>query len=109
MLPNVSIRHRHIGQGVEISLYIACQTFTAQNGCPRYLRQNATCLQLWKMKDLKAVEQVVESVEGDVAAEQFVRALAYATAKPHGFLAVEFAAKNPAHRFRAGWDEFVHP
>ena len=108
LLPNVSLRHRHVG-GVGISLFIASQTFSSHNGCPRYLRNNASLLLLWKMRDEKTIAQVVESIGGDVSIPQFMAALEHATAKAHGFLCVEFQPKDPAHRFRAGWSEFIMP
>ena len=100
-LGSLSIRHRHVG-GCGVSLYVAVQNYTSNQGVPRYLRTNCTVLVLFKILDEKARQQVADEVSGDVPREIFLQKWEEATEQPYTPLVVEFGAKR--HLFRAGWD-----
>jgi hypothetical protein len=103
-LGNLSVRHRHAG-GCGVSLYVAVQNYTANQGVPRYLRTNCTVLVLFKIHDAKTIQQILTEVAGDVPAEDFMRHYHEATEEPYQPLVVEFGAKR--HIFRAGWSKFL--
>lgn len=106
-LHNLALRHRHVSGGLGCSLWLVAQSLKAQAaGLPRSIRENASLVAIFKLKDEKMVESLLEMYGADVPHEQLVKAYEYATNKPYGFLCIDFGAKEK-HRLRAGWDEIV--
>lgn len=106
-LHNLALRHRHVGGGLGCSLWLVAQSLKAQAaGLPRSLRENASLVAIFKLKDQKMVDSLLEMYGADVPVQQLQQAYEYATARPYGFLTIDFGAKE-ANRLRAGWDEIV--
>jgi len=111
---NFITRHRHIGAFKEggalgTSVFIALQNFADRNGgCPRSVRNNATSICCFSLKDKKELTQVYESVAGEIEEEQFMQAFEYATIEPHNFLLIDLHPK-PEHpsMFRKNFNEFI--
>ena len=104
-LHNLAMRHRHVAGGLGCSIWLVCQSFKAQAaGLPRSIRENASLIALFKVKDKQMIKCIQDSYAGDLGEEQFMKAYEYATNKPFGFLAIDFGSPE-SRRFRAGWDE----
>ena len=106
-LHNLALRHRHVGGGLGCSLWLVAQTLKAQAaGLPRSIRENASLVAIFKLKDQKMVESLLEMYSADVPQEQLLKAYEYATNRPFGFLCIDFGAPEK-NRLRAGWDEIL--
>ena len=111
---NFITRHRHIGAFDEggalgTSVFIALQNFADRNGgCPRSVRNNATSICCFSLKDKKELLQVYESVAGEIEEEDFMTAFNYATSEPHNFLLVDLHTKKEhPSPFRKNFNEFI--
>lgn len=105
---NLVIRHRHVGRGLGLTIFLCVQNYSAAGGgVPRSIRDNATVLCLFKLKSKTVLKQIVEEVANDVEEAAFLQAYDYATAEPHSFLTVDFFPRTPQQRFRKGWDAYL--
>ena len=118
---NTMIKHRHLSGmpydpktdkelagAIGISVYIAIQSFKAQGGLQRSVRNNATVLvMIGKTKDKEELQEIYDSVSGEVTYEQFMDGYEYATNKPHGSFVMDFFPKCSMKRFRCNMDEFL--
>ena len=111
---NFITRHRHIGPLEEggalgISVFIALQNFSSSSGgCPRAVRNNATSVLTFGLKDKKELMQVYESVAGEIEEETFFRAFDFATSEPHCFLLIDLHPKKEHPScFRKNFNEFI--
>lgn len=105
---SMCIKHRHLGRGLGMSLFIACQNYTAEGGIPRAIRNNVTHLMLFKMKDNKVLEEIAEEVGGVIEKALFEKVYSSAIQNPHDFLLIDFAPK-PCHAscFRRNFNEYL--
>ena len=99
-MQHVVIKHRHLG----LSIIVMTQTF---HGLPRAIRLNCTLYVLFRTSDLKQLNQIYEHFGGMVPKEEFMAMYDHATEAPHGFLMIDADPKNPAQRFRNGFNEFM--
>lgn len=113
---NAVTRHRHLGQlpeggAIGLSMFVAVQNYSSTSGgVPRTLRNNATTLAIFKMKDNKELDQIYEEVAGEVDRETFEDVYAEATLEPFGFLFIDFHKKdNHPSMFRKRFNEFLLP
>ena len=105
---NCVIRHRHVGRGLGLSIYLCVQNYSAGGGgVPKSIRDNCTVLCLFKMKSKSVIQKIIEEVANDVPEEQFMQAYERAVAEPHSFLCVDFFPSSPDKRFRQQWDKFL--
>ena len=102
------IRHRHIAAGTGISIAMCVQSYCALGGVPRPIRENATQLWLFKLKDENQRKHIHDEIGSDVSVEKFDEMLAYSTAKPFGFLMIDFNPKTPEQMFRKNFDEYLY-
>jgi hypothetical protein len=102
---HLCIKHRHVGQGLGISIFILCQNFSAPGACNRFIRQNATHLMLFRERDAEVMEKIAAEASGvHWSSEEFLRAYNYAVRDAqHDFLFVEY---NPP-RLRRCFDEIL--
>ena len=75
--PNLIMRHRHLGdfpQGgaVGLSILIAIQSYKAQSGLPKCIRNQATSICLFRTKDDSEKKQIAESFSGEIPIERFI-------------------------------------
>ena len=108
-LTNLAIRHRHVGDGLGISMFMLVQSYCAQGGVPRPIRENCTHLMLFKINDKKQIDKVKEECDLPVTDEEWENMCDYAHSKPFNFLFIDFAHKQPCQQFRSGLDEYIVP
>lgn len=96
-----TFRHRH---------YNASMCFMAQSyksGIPRQIRNNLSTAVFFANKSDKMKVEIAEEMSSFVSIEQFIQMWDYATEQPHGFLMVDFSARDPSCRFRSGFDQLM--
>ena len=106
-LLNLCIKHRHICDGVGVSIALLVQSYCSIGGLPRPIRENCCLLSLFKCKDENQLKKIHEEIGTDVSVESFDKLFKYATAEPYGFLTIDFCAKTPEQTFRKGWNEYI--
>tara|TARA_R110002012_G_scaffold184222_2_gene350783 strand:+ start:8106 stop:9023 length:918 start_codon:yes stop_codon:yes gene_type:complete len=108
-LINFCIKHRHIADGLGCSVFMLVQSYKAQGGVNRAIRENTTHLLLFKVNDFNQIKAIKEESDLPVTEEEFENMCSYAHAKPFNFLLLDFAYKCETKRFRSGWDEYIIP
>jgi hypothetical protein len=108
-LTNFCIKHRHVGRGLGISVCMLVQSYCAQGGIARPIRENTTLLCLFKLRDAGQRVKILEEADLGISEEAFTRITDYAWSKPFGFLTIDFAAKSENLRFRSGFQEIIQP
>ena len=108
-LVNTCIKHRHLGDGLGISIFMLVQSYCAQGGINRAIRENCTHLMLFKINDQKQIDKVKEECDLPVSSEEFTEMCDYAHSIPYNFLFIDFAAKQPCQQFRSGFDNYLRP
>jgi hypothetical protein len=108
------MRHRHLGDfptggAVGLSVFIALQTYKANSGVPKCVRNQATSICLFRSKDKSELKGVAESFSGEIETETFLELYEKATAEsPHDFLFVDLhKKKEQASMFRRNFDEYL--
>lgn len=106
-LINFAIKHRHIA-GIGCSLYILTQSYIAVSSTPRSIRENATVVILFRVRDEKLKEQLAqEATPAQYSPEQFLEAFEYATGDDiHNFLMLDYSAKK-GHILRKNFDTLI--
>ena len=113
---NFNTRHRHIGSlpeggAIGCSVFVAIQNYRATGGgCPRVLRNNATTLAIFKMKDEKELESIYEEVAGEVSKDDFYSVYSQATDEDYSFLFIDLHKKDHhPSMFRKRFKDFLFP
>lgn len=106
-LINFAIKHRHIA-GIGCSLYMLVQSYISTSSTPRCIRENATCIILFRVRDKKLEEQLAEECTPvQFTPDQFLEAFHYATGDDvHDFLMVDYSAKDN-RILRKNFDTFI--
>lgn len=106
-LVNLAIRHRHVCDGLGTSLFFLVQSYSAQGGVPRPIRENTTHLLLFRIADVNQLKKI--KVESDlcITNNEFADLLAICHAEPFQFLMIDFAPKLPDRQFRKGWNTYL--
>ena len=108
-LVNMAIRHRHLGDGLGISMFMLVQSYCAQGGVPRPIRENCTHLMLFKINDQKQIDKVKQECDLPVSDEEWENMCNHAHSIPFNFLFIDFAHKKPCQQFRSGFDNYLIP
>ncbi len=108
-LTNLAIRHRHVGDGLGISIFMLVQSYCALGGVARCIRENTTHLLLFKINDENQIKKVKEESDLPVTDEEWTAMCTYAHSKPFNFLFLDFSPKTECRRFRSGFDEYIVP
>jgi hypothetical protein len=106
-LVNICIKHRHLGRGLGCSVFMLVQSYCAQGGIARPIRENCTLLALFKMRDMNQRAKLLEEADLGLTEAQFAALTDYAWSKPYGFLTVDFSPKQEDMRFRSGFEEIL--
>ena len=106
-LLNLCIKHRHIGKGLGLSIFMCVQSYCSQGGINRAIRENTTLLLLFKINQEAQIKKVMEESDLPLRDEKFHEMCKYCHDKPFNFLAMDFAPKDESKRFRSGWDEYI--
>jgi hypothetical protein len=101
------IKHRHIADGLGISVAMLVQSYCAIGGLSRAIRENTTLLLLFKNTQEEQIKKIYSEVGDKESFEEFLKLFEYATSKPFGFLVIDFSPKSPELKFRSGWNEII--
>ena len=110
------IMNRHIAplseafdnrQALGCSVMILSQCYSARQGIPRSLRENATDLILFKNRQQDAMKKLKDELAGAIDEEEFEQAYLYATDGKHDNLTITFNPDCPTKRFRKNLNEFI--
>ena len=104
---NAVIRHRHIADGLGISMWILIQNYATQSGLPKAIRENCTVLIVFPVKDTNMIKTIQQECGGEIGEDEFYKMFEYATDSPHSFLSIEFSPKKPEYKFRKMYSEFM--
>ena len=83
------------------------QTYCSVGGLPRPIRENATLLCLFKLKDMNQLEKIHKEIGSDVDLSKFDQLFEYATRDQFGFLCIDFNPKRADQVFRKCFNEFI--
>ena len=108
-LTNLCIKHRHVGKGLGISIFMLVQSYCANGGVARPIRENTTHLLLFKINDIKQIAKVKEESDLPITDEEWETMTKYAHSIPYNFLLLDFSPKCETKRFRSGFDEYIIP
>lgn len=106
-LTNFCIKHRHIGQGLGISVFMLVQSYCAIGSVPRPVRENTTLLLLFKINDENQIKKVKEEADLPITDEEWDTMTQQVFSEDYNFLLCDFAAKCPTKMFRSGWDNYI--
>ena len=83
-LVNFCIKHRHIADGLGISVAMLVQSYCAVGGVPRPIRENCTCLCLFKSaaQHGSQLEKIHSEIGADIDLDKFDKMFTYATQIP---------------------------
>jgi len=102
---NLCLRHRHLNDGLGMTIFMAAQTF--KTGIPKPLRQNIQQYFIWPTKDLTQLESIYDEIANLVDPQQFVEMYERATLQKHTFLTIDNNSKHPHLQFRKNFDTLL--
>jgi len=116
-LNKLTILHRHLGglKNVEgaigLSLFFLVQSYVvAHGGISKCIRNNATSLILFRSKNSKELNQIVEECSGEIDEDVFMEMYNYALCEKHDFLFIDLHKKDEhPSGFRRNFNEFLIP
>jgi len=108
-LTNLCIRHRHILDGLGVSVFMLVQSYCAIGGVPRTIRENTTHLLLFKINDEKQIQKIKEESDLEVTDEEFQNMLHHCHSEDFQFMMIDFSAKCPTKKYRKGFNEYIIP
>ena len=108
-LVNLCIKHRHVGKGLGISIFMLVQSYCAQGGINRAIRENCTMLLLFKLNQDAQIKKLYCESDCDLTEEEFTFMCNEVHSVPFNFLTMDFAPKEDRMKFRNGFDEFIIP
>jgi len=112
---NMCLRHRHIGKGCGISIFMCCQTYGGSGGIPKIIRQNLTSLLLGEQKNKDVLDQISDEIGGQIEKSKFMEAYHKAVfnetpdQQNHNFILIDFFPKTKDFMFRRNLNEFIIP
>lgn len=108
-LINLCLRHRHLSC-IGISIFLLVQSYVAQGGVPRVIRENTTSLFVFKTSDERILQKLYEELDLEgVSFDRFMEMMRYAHEKPYNYLLIDFSPKEKRLRFRSGYNEAIEP
>ena len=108
-LVNMCIKHRHLGKGLGISIFMLVQSYCAQGGINRAIRENCTLLLLFKLNQDAQIKKLYSETDLDMTEEQFIDMCKEVHSIDYNFLLMDFAPKQECMKFRSGWDTLIQP
>jgi hypothetical protein len=85
-LTNFCVKHRHLGKGLGVSVFMLVQSYCALGGVPRPIRENTTHLLLFKINDYKQIQKVKEESDLPITDEEWEAMCEKAHSIPYNFL-----------------------
>ena len=111
---NLCLRHRHIADGLGLSIFMCVQTYGGAGGVPRIIRQNITSLLLGSQKNRQVIEQIADEIGGQIEKEKFLQVYDIAThndnpeQQNHNFLLIDFNPKELNKMFRRNLNTYIY-
>ena len=93
-----------------LTLAFTIQSYKAQNGLPKCVRNQATSICIFRTRDLSEVKAIQESFGGEVDEDTFYALYREATeGNLHDFLFIDIGKLKPnqASMFRRNFDEYL--
>jgi hypothetical protein len=107
-LLNATIRHRHLGDGLGLSMWFLVQNYSTNSGVPLAIRDNSTVLVLFPLKNSNKIMNIIDEIGGNIDEETFNKVYHEATHDdPHNFLVIEFSPNKKKYMFRKCWDTLL--
>jgi hypothetical protein len=106
-LINLCIKHRHIGKGLGISIFMLVQSYCSQGGINRAIRENCTMLLLFKLNQDAQIKKLYEEADLEMDEQSFTSMCKEVHSIDYNFLLMDFAPKDPSKKFRSGWDQYI--
>ena len=85
------------------------QSYCAQGGINRAIRENCTLLLLFKLNQDAQIKKLYSETDLDMTEEQFIDMCKEVHSVDYNFLLMDFAPKDPSMKFRSGWDTLIQP
>lgn len=108
-LLNLVIKHRHIADGLGISIFMLIQSYCAQGGLARPIRENLTALMLFKINDENQLKKIKEEADLPITEDEFNQMCEVAFSIDFNFLLIDFNPKCKKRKFRSGFDNYIIP
>ncbi len=108
-LVNLCIRHRHVLDGLGVSVFMLVQSYCALGGVPRIIREQCLHLLLFKINQDNQIKKIKEECDLPIKDEEFDELLATCHNEDYQFLLIDFSAKCKTKMFRKGWNEYLIP
>ena len=111
---NLCLRHRHIADGLGLSIFMCVQTYGGAGGVPRIIRQNITSLLLGSQKNRQVIEQIADEIGGQIEKEKFLQVYDIAVhndnpeQQNHNFLLIDFNPKELNKMFRRNLNTYIY-
>ena len=83
------------------------QTYSMQQGVSRVLRQNLTHMIIFKNKQQKQMDKMIDELAGAVDQDKFTEAYNYAIQDKHDSLLISFKPHCPTHTFKRNMNELI--
>ena len=106
-LVNMCIKHRHLGRGLGISIFMLVQSYCAQGGINRAIRENCTMLLLFKVNQDAQIKKLYEECDLKMSESEFVGMCNNVHSLDYNFLLMDFSPKDTSMQFRSGFDEII--
>lgn len=107
-LVNLCIKHRHVGKGLGISMFILTQAYSSLGGLPRPIRENCTMLLLFEQTDVMMRKKEFSEIgTRGLTEEKFYQMLDECTSEPYGFLTIDFNPKTESRRFSKNFHTYI--
>ncbi len=106
-LINMCIKHRHLGRGLGISIFMLVQSYCSHGGINRAIRENCTMLWLFRVNQEQQLKKIIEESDLPVSEEKFMEMCRYCHDIPFNYLLLDFSPKTEDQRFRSGMSEYI--
>ena len=84
------------------------QSYCAQGGLNRAIRENCTMLLLFKLNQDAQIKKLYEEADLEMSEQEFINLCKEVHKIDYNFLLMDFAPKSPEFRFRSGWDNVLN-
>ena len=108
-LINFCIKHRHVADGLGVSIFLLVQAYCSHDGINKAIRENTTQLLLFKTNSEVQLKKIKDECDLPITEEEFQEICNKAFEVPYQFVLIDFAAKCPSFQFRIGWNEIIIP
>jgi hypothetical protein len=108
-LTNLCIKHRHIADGLGISIFMLVQSYCSHAGIPRPIRENCTNMLLFRINDQNQIKKLKDESDLPISDEEFSDMIHKVHQVPYNYLFIDFSPKCETKRFRNGFNEYLIP